>query len=104
MSEQTTFDWTMIVQAFALLGYKFTPPEVLANEPALVHTMAWQVFLMDYQRCALECAWKGGNACLADPCPRSVLRRVSMQALPLTGLDPSLKAVADALCIKRVVE
>lgn len=92
-------DWEVIRQAYALLGYKFTPPPTdMQALPDQIQVMAWQCFLHDYMRCKLECAWKGGRPCRTDDCPRSMLQQVSVALLPLTGVDDaSLADVARIL-------
>ena len=79
----TTINWDVTRQAFALLGYEFTPPEDFLDKPAEIQLAMWDMFLQMYIDCELQCAWKGGGPCLRDNCPRVVLRRVSMSALPL---------------------
>lgn len=81
----STINWTMIQQAFALVGYKFSPPEGESEEMLL---SMWLVFLEDYRQCELNCAWKGGGPCTIAQCPRRVCRRVSLTHIPPTTDAP----------------
>lgn len=81
-------DWQVTVQAFALLGYEFKPPDGFDAAPVDVQLAMWDSFLEGYMRCQLMCPWKGGGPCISSSCPRIVLRRVSLNALPLNRKTP----------------
>jgi len=89
MSDEKKIEWDVTVQAFALLGYEFKPPVGFMQHTTEVQLLMWGVFLTQWRECEMLCAWKGGNRCLSDLCPRDVLRRVSVHSLPPEGLHPA---------------
>lgn len=88
MTEPKRIDWNVTAQAFALLGYRFEPPHGFDHMTTEAQLALWDAFLDEYMRCELMCPWKGGGPCISSECPRIVLRRVSLNALPLTKRTP----------------
>lgn len=87
MSE-TRIDWSITVRALALLGYECKLPEgfdALSTEGQLE---VWDHVVANYMTCEMHCAWKGGGPCISMECPRRVLRRASLTALPLARRPP----------------